>query len=422
MHLSELEQKRIALWGMGREGKTTLAFLRQKFPPKRFIIINDKPVEGEKNFVLESDIEDHLQDFDVVIKSPGISYYHEAVAIMINQGIEVTSATNIWFDLPKRGKVIAVTGSNGKSTTSALLHHIMTTLGLKAQLGGNIGTPLLSLSGTSDYYVVELSSYQSCDLRGRPDIAVLLNLHPEHIQWHKTHEQYYNDKCNLLRRGAPINITNFKETRTRSAATIYFNNPDGLHFGGTLIYDGKTIIGTAEGHPLIGDHNLENICAALTICKELGLDLNKALMASHSYPGLPHRLQIFATNDGYTYVNDSISTDPEATIAALRALCGKLMTLIVGGEDRQQDYRELCELIDQKMINVVCVYETGQRLFDSIKKAPKYQASNIEEAVKIARNSMPNSGTILLSPAAPSYDAFKDFEQRGNLFMALAKS
>ncbi|MDG1438403.1 MAG: Mur ligase family protein, partial [Emcibacteraceae bacterium] len=245
MILSTLENKRVAIWGMGREGKSTLSFLKKHFPDQKFTIINRDDIETDERLILEDDILNHLDQFDVVIKSPGISYYHDAVAVMQDHGIAVTSATNIWFGLPKSGKVIAITGSNGKSTTSALTHHILKSLNLKAELGGNIGTPLLSLPLDADYYVVELSSYQTCDLNHAPDMAVLLNLHPEHIQWHQTHEQYYHDKCNLLRRGAPINIVNFNEPRTSIKGAVSFNDPDGIHFEGKIIYDGDKEIGSA---------------------------------------------------------------------------------------------------------------------------------------------------------------------------------
>jgi len=423
MILSELQNKRIAIWGMGMEGRSSLGFLKAHFPDKDLLIINRDWPDDVDHFIFEKDIENHLDDFDVVIKSPGISYYHEAVGKMIDHGIEVTSATNIWFALEKTGKVIAITGSNGKSTTSDLLHHILTKLGLNAELGGNIGMPLLSLPLDADYYVVELSSYQTCDLKYVPDIAVLLNLFPEHIQWHRNHDQYYYDKCNLIRLGAAVNIVNANEPRlTDTENKLCFNSRDGVHFESGVIYSGDMPVGGTEGFPLLGDHNLENLCAALTIAKQLGLVLTECLKASFSYPGLPHRLQIVGPIDGYMYVNDSISTDPEATIAALKALCDKKITLIVGGEDREQDYSELCALIDSQMINVVCAYQTGPRIFEGVNKAPKYNAESLEEAVCKAKEITPEGGYILLSPASPSYDAFRDFVERGNLFLKLAKS
>lgn len=423
MILSALENKRISIWGMGREGQTTLSFLKKHFPDQKFIIINRDPVDTDEEFISESKMHNHLDDIDVVIKSPGISYYHEAIDKFIEAGITVTSATNIWFDLPKAGKIIAITGSNGKSTTSALTHHILTTLGKKAALGGNIGTPLLSLPLDADYYVVELSSYQTCDMTGVPDIAVLLNLYPEHIQWHRSHDQYYHDKCNLLRRGAKINIVNYHEERTKGIAehSISFNSEETIHFKNSLMMDSETKIGKLDGFPLLGDHNLENLAAALTICRELKLNLSECLEAAKSYPGLPHRLQIFGPHDGHIFVNDSISTDPEATIAALKALKDKNVTLIVGGEDREQDYKELSKAIENTGTKAICVYETGPRLFDIIKSSEKYRAEALEEAVIKAKEITEQGDYIVLSPAAPSYDAFKDFEERGELFMKYAK-
>lgn len=424
MLLSELENKRIAIWGMGVEGRTSLGFLKQHFPHKDFLIINRDWPEDVDHFIFEKDIENHLDDFDVVIKSPGVSYYHEAVTKMVEHGILITSATNIWFALDKPGKVIAITGSNGKSTTSTLTHHMLSMLGKKVELGGNIGTPLLSLPLDADYYVVELSSYQTCDLTGTPDITVLLNLYPEHIQWHKTHEQYYHDKCNLMRRGAAVNIVNANEPRLAETENkLYFNARDKVHFESGIIYYGDMPVGGTDKFPLLGDHNLENLCAALTISQELGLVLTECLKASYSFHGLPHRLQVFGPIGGFTYINDSISTDPEATIAALNAIAGKNIALIIGGENREQDFSELCALIDgMDNVSPICVYETGPRLFELINSPKKQMAADLEDAVRIAKEITPGGGYILLSPASPSYDAFGDFIERGNLFIKLAKS
>lgn len=421
MNLSDLEGKRIAIWGMGREGQTTLAFLKDHLTNAEYIIINRDPIENDEKFITENSVQEHLNDFDIVVKSPGISFYHPLVEMMIAAGITVTSATNIWFALPKSGKVVAITGSNGKSTTSALTHHILSTLDKNVELGGNIGTPLLSLPTDADYYVVELSSYQTCDLTGTPDIAVLLNLHPEHIQWHKTHEQYYHDKCNLIRRGADINIVNANEPRLAETENkLGFNDRSLIHFESGIIYQGDMPVGGTEKFPLLGDHNLENLCAALTICKELGLVITDCLKASYTYPGLPHRLQIFGPIDGQMFINDSISTDPEATVAALNALKDKDVTLIVGGEDREQDYADMAQTIENTNTTAICAYETGPRIFELL-SGDHHQATSLEEAIKLAKDITADGGYILLSPASPSYDAFKDFEERGNLFMQLAE-
>ncbi|MDG1003258.1 MAG: UDP-N-acetylmuramoyl-L-alanine--D-glutamate ligase, partial [Emcibacteraceae bacterium] len=422
MHLSDLENKKIAIWGMGLEGQTTLSFLQHHFPKKDFLIINRELVEDVDHFIFEKNIEENMDNFDVVIKSPGISFYHSIITKMEKHGIIVTSATNIWFALKKSGTVIAITGSNGKSTTSALLHHILKETNLNAQLGGNIGMPLLSLPLDADYHVVELSSYQTCDLKYAPDISVILNLHPEHIHWHKSHEQYYHDKCNLLRRGADINIVNGLDPQLNNIKNvIYFNDSEQIHSKNKTIFDGNFSIGETKSFPLLGEHNLENLCAVLTIAKKLELDLDECLKASFSFSSLPHRLQILGPYNGITYINDSISTDPEATIAALNVLSGKTIALIIGGEDRHQDFNNLCSVINRMdKVSSICIYETGPRLFDQITSFDKHMAIDLEDAVKIAREKVNGSGYILLSPASPSYDAFKDFTDRGSQFIKFA--
>jgi len=181
-------------------------------------------------------------------------------------------------------------------------------------------------------------------------------------------------------------------------------------------------VGGADKFPLLGDHNLENLCAALTILKALGMVITECLKASYSFQGLKHRLQVIGPIDARMYVNDSISTDPEATIAALKAFPQKDITVILGGEDRKQDYSALSTLIDDNdHVKAICVYETGPRIFEQLKTSLKYKAETLKAAVQLAREITPEGGYIVLSPASPSYDAFRDFEDRGDQFLEHAE-
>lgn len=435
MTLSDLETRRIAIWGLGKEGWASYDFLRRHFPRKEITLINQTlpdtlPDDPHTLFLLEQDMPAALNDLDLVIKAPGISLYRPLVQTLQQQKISITSATNIWFSLPRPegSTTIAITGSNGKSTTSALLAHILRHMGHKTALGGNIGTPLLSLTDDADYYVIELSSYQTADLYHAPDIAVLLNLYPEHIQWHLSHAQYYADKCHLISTGVDTVILNQNDTLTRQnikavpPGTLWFNSPDALHARGHDIYNGSDKIGDARRLRLPGEHNRQNLCAALTICAALGLELEACFEQAVTFGGLPHRLQNLGEREGISYVNDSISTTPEATLAALNSFPGRQITLIAGGQDRQQDFTAFSEFMARhKEISLIAAYETGDRMRQHL---PGKQAALVEDlaaAVALAREITPPGGVILLSPAAPSYDAFRNFEHRGDEFQTLCQ-
>ncbi|PCI44983.1 MAG: UDP-N-acetylmuramoyl-L-alanine--D-glutamate ligase [Alphaproteobacteria bacterium] len=433
MILSDLENKNLAIWGLGREGIESYHTLRALFPAKPLLLINRErpdniPDDDLTSFIPEADLKDNIGPLDVVIKTPGISLYHPLVTMLKQHGVTITSATNIWFaNRRKKATTIAVTGSNGKSTTCALLQYILSGLGHKTELGGNIGTPLLSLDKNAEYYVIELSSYQTADLDQAPDIAVLLNLFPEHIDWHQSHEQYFTDKINLILTGAKIIILNRTDPRIKAMITglpadgLWFNDPCAIHYHGKFIWVGDDSLGLIEDITLPGNHNLENICAALTVCKALGLDLKKSFKLAASYSGLPHRLENLGITAGRTYINDSISTTPEATIAALKSFEGRPVTLLAGGQNRNQDYSSLARYIkDHPGVSVITAYQTGPAICLALNKiglsSSVVTAIDLKTSVAIAKKTTPDGGIILLSPAAPSYDAFENFEQRGDLF------
>ena len=437
MTLQELKRARLAIWGLGKEGHSMLEWLRTRFPDKPLTVIADRfsgTLPEGVMFLSEAEMLEHAGEIDVVIKSPGISLYKPEVAALKKAGVHITSATNIWFANHTSGKTIAVTGTNGKSTTSALVHHILETLGKKAELGGNIGVPLLDLEPGADFYVIELSSYQTADLSYAPDIAVLLNLFPEHIQWHGDHDTYYKDKKHLVEFTDSEVVLNHADALTRKLVSRtrkvhWFNAPDGVHLHGPHLQQGRDIIGLLEEFPLPGRHNKENLCAALTICEVLGLDLKDCFEAAKSFHGLRHRLQKLPQTGAHIYINDSISTTPEATAAALEALAGHKITLIAGGQDRKQDFTALAKSISRLGLTaLITAYETGDRLADEVEKraeksgdgCPVHRVKDLAAAVSLAREITPRDGVILLSPAAPSYDGFKNFEDRGEKFMELA--
>ena len=405
---TDLAHKAIGIWGMGREGQSVQKALQKHTPAAKLIEITE-------------DTTSRINECDILIKSPGVSLYRPEIQEAIKKGLIVTSGTNLFFaNKNPASKVIAVTGTKGKSTTSALLAHTLKKYRQSVLLGGNIGQPLIDFTDdTPDFIVAELSSYQCADLRGAPDIGILMNLFPEHLQWHQNHANYYRDKWTLIRQSRQP-ILNAADPRTHTFpapdGTIWFNDPQNIHIRDNFFLDGQTPLFEIQKLPLIGRHNAENACAVLATLKALGFDLTKADFSD--FQSLPHRLQILGTKDGFTFVDDSISTTPETAIAALKALdTGAPITLIAGGFDRGQDYRELARFLSDHKdhMRLVTLPDTGKRLSAlaqnlGVQTSP---TSDMPTAVDVARHITPLGGTILLSPAAPSYNLYKNFEARG---------
>lgn len=413
------EDKKIVIWGNGREGKALCSYFASQG--------RDVPViEGK-------DVD--FTGYDVVFKSPGISLYTPCLQRAMQAGVMEFSATNLFMAMrPKTMKTIAVTGTKGKSTTSSLLYYLLKNKGFNVGYGGNIGKPLVQMIGdTYDYFVAELSSYQCADLRYPFDIAVVTNLYPEHIDWHKTHERYYEDKLNLLRvrhagQKAVINWQNTETlVRTKDMADLlYFNAPNAIHLSDGFVMDGsKPLFETACITNLKGEHNFENICAVLTVLKALGIDLDGIEKDIATFEALPHRLQTVATVQGVQYVDDSISTTPETALAALRAFeaCAHHIYLLVGGYDRQQDYSILLDYIRQNALDLVTLITmpvTGKRVAKKAKEegVSFIETDSVSDAVRTAQAAAVQGDVVLLSPAAPSYHAYKSFEERGADFAA----
>ncbi len=404
------ENKKIAIWGMGKEGEALLNYCNNN---------------GFQAVVLKGE-NVNLSDVDIVLKSPGVSLYNDCLQAALKRGVQLLSSTNIFMSQkPAEMRTIAVTGTKGKSTTSSLLAHILKQKGYNVGFGGNIGQPLINLVGQKfDFLVAELSSYQCADLKYPFDISVLVNLYPEHVDWHKTHDRYYEDKLNLIRiRGAGKKaILNAKNDETlartrQEKGIVFFNNPDGIHLAGGFVMDkDKPLFAMSDVTSLKGEHNFENICAVLTVLKQLGISLDGIEKDIQSFEALPHRLQTVAVVQGVRFVDDSISTTPETSVAALRAFADAVhIYLLVGGYDRKQDYGVLVDYVrhNADKITLVTLPLTGERIAKQTDGLSVVQAQSVSDAVQKAQNTAKTGDVVLLSPGAPSYHAYKNFEARG---------
>jgi UDP-N-acetylmuramoyl-L-alanine---L-glutamate ligase len=442
MRVAELGSRRVAVWGLGREGRAAIGFLRKQHPALPLTLLDDRaeariPEEyGNVTPAFGAEaIANALKEIDVVVKSPGISLYRDEIQRARRTGVLITSLLNLWFAEKLALTTIAVTGTKGKSTTASLITHILRRLGRRVALAGNIGIPVTEISN-SDYAVIEVSSYQAADFDGICDLAVLTSLYPEHTDWHLTVERYVRDKLNLLSHSRCRIIDSTTAEAVNSFIPQYegreylFNDKMGIHSDDTGIFYDRHRIGIVHNRYLGRAHNRSNLCAALAVAKVLDIDLATALDASDNFQGLPHRQQELGENGLILFVDDSISTIPESTMAALSVYAGRDITVIVGGYDRGIDYGNFAKALAAGAAKaIICLGESGRRIYDQTQSASKQRgnlrcsihlAQSMEDAVSYATRITPPGGVVLLSPAAPSYGYYRDYIERGCDFAAKA--
>ena len=444
--IAQLDGRRVALWGWGREGRAAYRALRHRLPTLPLTLFCSESEVGEARalddglLTIDTDASSlRLSSFDVVVKSPGISPYRPEALIAAQRGTHFIGGTALWFAENPDARTICVTGTKGKSTTTALLAHLLRAGGHRVALCGNIGMPLLELSDPAqppEFWVIELSSYQTRDVAAsgvRPDIAVATNIFPEHLDWHGSEARYIDDKLALLTDAKPhIAILNGND-RTLAALSLpnsevrCFGVAEGWHLREDVVYRGERAVFDTQPVPLPGRHNRVNLCAVLAAVEALGLDA--AALAPHAttFQPLPHRLQTLGTRDGITWVNDSISTTPHATLAALDCYRARRVALLVGGHDRGIDWNDFAEAMRARApVAIVTLGQNGPKihaLLAPMAAAAGFvlaEAGDLDEAVAHARGLLGGEGVVLLSPGAPSFGRYRDYTERGRHFASLA--
>ena len=423
MLIEGLRNRPVTVWGNGIEGRAATVFL-----------------EGRNCTVTVIEDPEPIPFSGIIVRSPGISLYRNDIKTARQYGAVFTTGTNLFMEAALlqpdfRPLLIGITGTKGKSTTSALVAHLLRAQGNRVALCGNIGDPAISYANhLADYevVVVEMSSYQCADLMYGFDISVVLNLYPEHIDWHKTHEQYFHDKLNILERRDPhqIAILNSRDPLTAMYVknpknAVYFDALNTIHVLGDSFYNGNQKLFKTNVVPLKGEHNLTNVCAALTVVQQAGGDLALCEEALKTFKPLPHRLELVAVKNGVMYVDDSISTTPETAIAAMKSFGYSRIILIAGGYDREQDYTALANFVGKGgAATVITLPQTGVRLAEAVSDAggEAVLARNMQDAVTKAASMARFGDVVLLSPAAPSYGVYKNFEERGNDFSKLVNA
>lgn len=402
--------KKILLIGMGREGQSTLKFIN-KFFPSAIVATTDKK-DGD-NYL------NNLDGYDLVIKSPGISWNIKEIKKAKEKGVKFSSQTQIFLELFK-DKTIGVTGTKGKSTTASLIYNILKTAGKNVKLVGNIGNPVLdSVDDFNDksLFVYEMSSHQLSDVTMSPHVAVLLNIYPEHLDYYSSFEEYFDAKKNIAKyqneNDYLIYNSDFDEIKKFANSTksqkLSFSQNDQL-----------AIIKS----PLIGVHNKNNILAAIDVAQVLKIDKKYIEEGIESFKPLEHRLEIVRNINGVSFINDGLATIPQATISAVQSFEKGDITLILGGFDRGIDFEVLGKFLStaKNVKNIILIGDTANKI-NKVLEANKFNGNiynlgktSMEEIVKKAYEVTKPAGVVLLSPAATSFDMFKDYKDRDDQF------
>jgi UDP-N-acetylmuramoylalanine--D-glutamate ligase len=444
--LTELRGRRVVVWGTGREA---IAAVKAIAPmrPAELIAVQDQETflaggagwaELAGSVPLRTGAEAHaaILEAQVLVRSPGVAQTHPWLMEARSRGVRVTGGTALWMADNAAG-AIGVTGSKGKSTTATLISHLLTATGRPNVLGGNIGTAALALP-ESELYVLELSMYQCADLEDSPRTAVLTSLYPEHLDWSGGEREYYRDKLNLIAHGPERVVFNSHDQRLTTELRAFgpdlptspVGGPDSFRVapgagGEPWIHLGAEPLLPRAALPLVGRHNESNLCVALGALQAVGVDClaqRDALVAGLSgFAPLAHRLMPIEDPSGITFVDDSISTIPESAIHAIEAFADRPLTVIVGGQDRGVDYSPLRDFLHSQQIvaTVIAIPDSGERILQEIADVPTLltlSAEDLAAAVRLARRHTPAGGVVLLSPAAPSYGRFDNYEHRSRVF------
>lgn len=439
MRFSELDGLKVGVWGAGVETRSFAHSLRAHLPSARIaVVVLESPEATEApeltdgaRVVAPGEAVEALAACDAVVRSPGVSIHTPELVLVAARGVPVATPTGLWLAERAGRNVLALTATKGKSTTATLIAHLVAAAGRPVQLAGNIGRPALELLDVSEdeLAVVELSSYQTADLTIGPQVAMAGNLYPEHLQWHGTHAQYAAEKLRLLALpGVERCVVNALSPEVmaapRAAGPVFtYGVAPGWHVtdGGGIAKDGDEVVARAD-LPLRGDHNALNLCGALTALEALAIPIPALPGAFDGFEQLPHRLQTVHRGGGVEWVDDSISTTPQSTSAALAAFPDQRLILLGGGFDRGQDYAELGAELAARGVEVLTLPDTGDRLAAAVRAAGGTAAehADLPSAVAAARASATTGTVVLLSPAAPSFNAYADYRARGEHFAQLA--
>lgn len=447
----ELKGKKISVIGMGRSGSALVKVLYE-LGAEVFISENKSRPELEQFMKeLEGKIAGAefggqtskiYDDKDMIVISPGVSIHHPIIQKALQSGVSVISEIELAYRLTKC-PIIAVTGTNGKSTTTTLIGRLIEAGGSRAIVAGNIGIPLIGeIQGLSSdtWIAAEISSFQlEAVAEFKPRISVLLNITSDHLDRHKSFAEYVEHKRNLFKnQGAnDYAVLNADDREVMNllpsikCGTYFFSRKGTVERGAFLEEGWIKIAGDSGIIPVIkcddlslkGPHNIENVMAACTAAYLTGIDIKEASAVLKTVRGLEHRLQLVSVIGGVKFVDDSKGTNPGAVIAALQSF-NEPMILIAGGKDKDMDFHDLARVIASKAKDLILLGESGEKIRAAVEEfdfKKVHQAKSMDEAVELAYSLAELEDVVLLSPACASFDMFKSAEHRGEVFIEAVK-
>lgn len=449
-----LKNKKVAIIGLGVSNSPLIDYMYKI--NANITVFNNKTEDKIDKSILQKieqyKIEKHfgenylsnLKDFDIIFKSPSVRPDLPEIQEEVKKGAKLTSEIELVIELSPC-KTIAVTGSDGKTTTTSLIYEILKNK-YKCFLGGNIGIPLFTKIQEikpEDIVVLELSSFQLMTMKKSPDIAVVTNITPNHLDIHKSYQEYIEAKTNIFKNQNEDNklVLNYDNEITREFSkqapgkVVFFSSKEKLENG--VIYDDGTVKIVEDGlrrhvlklkdTKLRGKHNAENICAAIAATNGL-VDIETQIKAITNFEGVAHRIEFVREINGSKWYNDSIASSPTRTIAGLNSFEEEII-LIAGGYDKHLDYEPIAEPILNKVKTLILMGQTAEKIFGVVKQKKEeqnkqiniYKVKTLEEAIEKAKENAKPNQVVLFSPASASFDMFKNFEERGNKFKELVK-
>jgi UDP-N-acetylmuramoylalanine--D-glutamate ligase len=441
-----MNNNRIAVLGFGKTGQAVLEFLLAHEPLAALVLFNDSEIadrERQKvfeqrgvNFLIGAEKFSELGACRLVIMSPGFDGQNPRFAALRLQGVKVISEIEYAFGL-SRAKIIAVSGSNGKSTTVSLIHHLLIRAGRKSILAGNIGIPFITQAGdiaADSIVVLELSSFQLEEIiLFRADVAVLLNITPDHLDRYPSMDAYAAAKFNIFKNQRPGDcmVLNADDPRLRDekrlgpAKPLWFSTLRAMNDGAVLEnHDIILNFGTKKErislrhNPLRGIHNLENIMAAALACRAVGLTTVEIESGLKSFRGLPHRMEVAGIVGRVEFINDSKATNVDAALKSISSIDGNLV-VILGGKDKGSDFTCLDKILREKARKILLLGKAASLIAAQLKGLGDRLASvsDLHEAVSTGYEILRQAGgVVLLAPACASFDMFDNFEHRGDVF------
>ena len=429
----KLKNSKIAIIGIGVSNLPLLDYLYEMNAD--VTIFSDKKIDidiSKYNYKVFEDGLSNLVGFDIIFRSPGCLPTRREIVLEKERGALVTTEVEQVIKLTP-AKVIGVTGSDGKTTTTTLINLVLSSSGYRTFLGGNIGIPLFTKINEmtkDDIVVLELSSFQLMEMTVSPEISVITNITPNHLDKHKNMDEYILSKCNIYKYDGKILVTNADNEITKHLSSNrevrYFSREKKTNafytLNGLIYHNDKVIIDSKDLH-IRGVHNYENICACLSATCDL-IDMDKAIDAIKEFKGVEHRLEFVREINGVKWYNDSVSSSPTRTIAGLNSYDEDIV-LIAGGYDKNLDYMPIARPILKHVSKLILFGSTSSKIYNAVIKEKKdekieiYQEETLTQVVNRAKEVATKGEIVLFSPASASFDMFKNFADRGRQFKDL---